>query len=121
MNRLNQFEATCSENEPDNLVDYSGESVIEWLRGDKEISVSFPSGTKECNRVLAYAEEYPDEVRIVHKNPDGSIVARLPKKYLRISRPAVREMTEEQRAEARERLMKARTARKSDVESSKTE
>lgn len=108
MSRLNQFEDVCAANEPEDLVDYSGESVIEWLRGDKEITVSFPNATKECNRILAYAEQYPDEVKITHQNPDGSIVARIPKKYLRITRPAERELTEEQKAAAIERLQKAR-------------
>ena len=113
MNRMNEFEQTCSQNEPENLADYSGESVIEWIRGDKEVTVSFPNATKECNRVLAYAEAYPDEVKITHKNPDGSIVARIPKRYIRISRPSVREMTDEQRAEAAERLRKCREAKQS--------
>lgn len=112
MSRLNQFEEVCDANEPEGLVDYSGESVIEWLRGDKEITVSFPSGTRECNRVLAYAESYPEEVKIVHKNPDGSIVARIPKKYLKITRPVTREFSEEEKAAARDRLLAARQARK---------
>lgn len=108
MSRLNQFEEICAANEPEDLVDYSGESVIEWLRGDKEITVSFPNATRECNRILTYAEQYPDEVKITHKNPDGSIVARIPKKYLRITRPAERELTDEQRVAATERLRLAR-------------
>lgn len=108
MGRIEEFEYTCSENEPDDLVDYSGESVIEWLRGDKEITVSFPNSTKECNRVLAYAKEYPDEVKITHQNPDGGIVARVPKRYLKISRPVERSLTEEQKEAAVKRLQIAR-------------
>lgn len=113
MSRMDQFDKTCSKNEPESLVDYSGESAIEWLRGDKEVTVTFPNATKESNRVKEYAEAYPDEVKIVRRNPDGSIVARIPKRYIRISRPSVREMTEEQRAEAAERLRKCREAKQS--------
>lgn len=108
MSRINQFEECCTANEPEGLTDYSGESVIEWLRGDKEITVSFPNATKECNRVLAYAKQYPDEVKITHQNADGSIVARIPKAYLRLTRPVRRELTEEQKAAAAERLRIAR-------------
>ena len=34
MSRLNQFEEICTASEPEDLVDYSGESVIELLRWD---------------------------------------------------------------------------------------
>lgn len=108
MGRIEEFEKTCSSNEPEDLKDYSGESVIEWLRGDKEITVTFPVGTKGCNRILDYAEKYPEEVKITHKNPDGGIVARIPKRYLRISRPADRFVTDEQKEAAIKRLQIAR-------------
>lgn len=111
MTRFEQFEKTCSESEPEDIFDYSGESAIEWLRGDKTVTATFPPGTRECNRVKKYAKEYPDEVTIAAENPDGSIVARFPKKYLRITRPAVRELTEEERAAAAERLARARNGR----------
>lgn len=111
MTRFEQFEKVCSDNEPEDIFDYSGESAIEWLRGDKMVTATFPSGTRECNRVKKYAEEYPDEVAIAAENPDGSIVARFPKKYLRITRPAVRELTEEERAAAAERLARAKIGR----------
>lgn len=108
MGRLQDFEKECAANEPEDLKDYSGESVIEWLRGDKDVTVSFPAGTRECNRVIEYAKDYPNEVKIVYQNSDGSIVARVPRRYLKISRPAEREMTEEQRQAASERLRLAR-------------
>lgn len=108
MGRIENFEQVCSDNEPVSLNDYSGESAIEWLRGDQEVTATFPAGTKFCNRVLRYAEMYPDEVKITHKNADGSIVARFPIKYLKISRPADRFITEEQREAAIKRLQIAR-------------
>ena len=51
------------------------------------MTVTFPGGTAECNRIKEYAQKYPDEVKISHLNADGSIVARVSKKYIRISRP----------------------------------
>ncbi len=111
MTRMEQFEQVCSENEQEDVVEYSGESAIEWLRGDKMVTATFPSSTKECHRIKKYAKEYPDEVEIAHQNPDGSIVVRFPKKYLRITRPATRELTEEQCAAIVELLAKARKAR----------
>lgn len=111
MTRMEQFDQVCSENEQEDVVEYSGESAIEWLRGDKIVTATFPSSTKECHRIKKYAKEYPDEVKISRQNQDGSIVARFPKKYLRITRPATRELTEEQCAAIVELLAKARKAR----------
>ena len=33
MDRMEQFESVCSENEEKSLKDYSSECAIEWLRG----------------------------------------------------------------------------------------
>lgn len=47
MDRMEQFESVCSENEEKSLKDYSSECTIEWLRGDKVVTVTFPGGTAE--------------------------------------------------------------------------
>ena len=39
---MEQFESVCSENEKKSLKDYSSECAIEWLRGDKVVTVTFP-------------------------------------------------------------------------------
>lgn len=108
MTRLGQFDQICSENEREDVVDYSGESAIEWLRGDQMATATFPAGTRECNRLKKYAEEYPEEVKISRENLDGSIVVRFPKKYLRITRPVIRELSDEEREAAANRLREAR-------------
>ena len=77
----------CSENEKKSLKDYSSECAIEWLRGDKVVTVTFPGGTAECNRIKEYAQKYPDEVKISHLITDGSIVARVSKKYISSADP----------------------------------
>lgn len=68
------------------------------------MTVTFQGGTAECNRINEYAQKYPDDVKISHLNADGSIVARVSKKYIRISRPKA--LSEEQKAESAERFRK---------------
>lgn len=110
MDRMEQFESVCSENEGKSLKDYSSECAIEWLRGDKVVTVTFPGGTAECNRIKEYAQKYPEDVKISHLNTDGSIVARVSKKYIRISRPKA--LSEEQKAASTERFRKWRESQK---------
>lgn len=80
------------------------ENCIEWLKGDKMATATFPRG-KYATRVSKLAEQYPDEVHICHKNKDGSIVAHIPVSYVHISRPRRLNLTEEQRRAMRERLV----------------
>ena len=88
------------------------ENVIQWYTGYKTATSSFTQ-KKYINRVRKLAEEYPKEVRIVAENSDGSICARFPLSWVKISPPRKpREMTEEQRAAAVERLKLARQKKK---------
>ena len=112
MERMEQFESVCSENELKSLKDYSSECAIEWLRGDKVMTVTFPGGTAECNRIKEYAQKYPEDVKISHLNADGSIVARVSKKYIKITRPKKLTLTDEQIAEKAERLRQWRESKK---------
>ena len=64
----------------------------------------------------ALAEKYPDSVKIVHENKDGSIVAHLPLSAVHVSIHAGREMTDEQKEAARQRLEVARRKRFGDRE-----
>lgn len=41
MDRMEQFESVCSESEEKDPKDYSRECAIEWLRGDKVVTVTF--------------------------------------------------------------------------------
>lgn len=79
------------------------ENVIEWLTNDSEVTVTL-SQRKYITKVKKLQEKYPDEVRIVVENKDGSVVAKLPIKYIKISAP--RKVSEEQREQLRERFIK---------------
>lgn len=86
---------------------YTGEAVqencIEWIKGSQTATVTFPK-SRFSIKVTKLAEQYPDEVQICHVNKDGSIVAHIPVKYIRLQRPSQRVCTEEERQMLRERL-----------------
>lgn len=81
------------------------ENVIEWLNNDSEVTVTL-NQRRYISKVKKLQEKNPDEVRIVAENKDGSIVAKLPIKYIKISAP--RKVSEEQRNQARERFKEYR-------------
>lgn len=81
------------------------ENCIEFLNNQHSITVSFCM-PKWINKVKKLKEEYPDDVKIIAENKDGSICAKLPVKFLKISAP--RKVSEEQRQAARERFKKIR-------------
>jgi U3 small nucleolar ribonucleoprotein component len=82
------------------------ENVIEWLKGQNRVTVTLSQG-RYISKVKKLAEKYPDEVEVVAENKDGSIVAHVPLRYIKISRP--KEMTEEQKQKAAERLQRVRS------------
>lgn len=104
---MNEFEKAC------NTENYTGEStqenVIEWIRGDKEVTVTLSNNTRYKTKVMKLAEEHP-EVKICHVNKDGSIVAHLPLKCIKISWP--REVSEEQKELSRERMKQMNNLRR---------
>ena len=61
-------------------------------------------------RILKLAEEYPDEVHIIARpeTNDGCVYATIPSSYVKIAPKNRRQMTDEQRAAAAERLRKYR-------------
>lgn len=77
------------------------ENVIEWINGQNYVCCTF-SQKKFINKIKRFAEKYPSEVKIVSENPEGSIYVRVPLSYLKIGR--AREMSEEQKQAARERM-----------------
>lgn len=78
------------------------ENIIEWIRDSKYATVTFSQG-RYITKIKKLAEQYPDECEIVAENPDGSIMAHIPTKWVKISR-VVREITDEQREELSERM-----------------
>ena len=83
----------------------NNENCIEFLNNQHSITVSFCM-SKWINKIKKLKEEHPDEVKIIAENADGSICAKLPIKYLKISAP--RKVSEEQRQAASERFRKLR-------------
>lgn len=83
----------------------NNENCIEFLNNQHTITVSFCM-QKWINKIKKLHDEHPDDVKIIAENKDGSICARLPIKYLKISAP--RKVSEEQRQAASERFKKLR-------------
>ena len=99
---MNDFEKAANEIDG---VNESPECVIEWLRGNKTATVTFPNNTRFKTKVKKLAEQYPDEVQVIVENKDGSIVAHLPVSYIKINRAKI-DLTDEQKKERAERLRK---------------
>lgn len=101
---MNQFEEVSNEVSGENSFETSNECAIEWLRGDKLATVTFPSANKYNSKIRRLAAEYPCEVVIRYENKDGSIVATIPTSYIKISPP--KKVSEEQKERSAERLKK---------------
>ena len=85
------------------------EVAINYCNVDDMVSVTTYEG-RQINQLKALAEKHPDEVKLIPTGLAGVVLAHLPKKYVHVSfgERAKREMSEEQRAAAAERLKKAR-------------
>ena len=81
------------------------ENVIEWLKGDTVAAVTAPTSSKLKGMITRLHAKYPDEVKIIANNMDGSIFAHVPVDYVTLKRP--REMSEAQRKAAMRGLSKA--------------
>ena len=62
----------------------------------------FTSEHSVIARIMKFAEENPEDVEFVAKNADGSILCRIPKKWIRIQPP--RKISDEERAKLCQRL-----------------
>lgn len=80
------------------------EFAIEWTKKDDYAGVTVPSATALKNKLLRYAEQRPDEVKIEALNQDGSAFIKVPVNWVKISPP--RKVSEEQREAAGERFRK---------------
>ena len=85
------------------------EVAVNFTNVDDIASVTTYEG-RQINQLKALAEKHPDEVKLIPTGLAGVVLAHLPKKYVHVSfgERAKREMSEEQRAAAAERLKKAR-------------
>lgn len=80
------------------------ENNIEWITGQGTATVTV-SQKSYINKLKKLAEDH-SSVEIVAENEDGSVVAHVPSRFIKISAP--RQVSEEQREAARERFMAMR-------------
>lgn len=81
------------------------ETTVEYL--DVDDFATFCSSEKRwINKINKLHEKYPDEVQIIYTPEDncGVIYAHIPKAWMKISPPAKRNFTEEQRVAMAERM-----------------
>ena len=75
----------------------NNENCIEWISNQHSITCTF-SQLKWVNKVKQLQNKHPDKVKIIAENEDGSIVAKMPIKALKLS-IIERELSEEKREE----------------------
>ena len=88
------------------------ETSVDFLNVDKRATFC-SSEIKWINKILKLQESHPGDVHIAYtpEDNDGMIVAHVPKNWFKISPPRKRDMTDEQRAAAAERLASVRAKR----------
>ena len=87
----------------------NSENMIEFISGTRTATVSF-TNQKHINRIKKLYEERKDDFKYFVENPDGSVCAKIPLKWIKIN-PGSKDgriMTEEQKEAARIRLANAR-------------
>lgn len=88
------------------------EANINFYEGDDTVWVTVYQG-KYKNQIEKLAKEYPDEVKVIARNDNGTLYAKLGKKFVHLtfSHREKREMTEDQKEAARERMKLAQEVR----------
>ena len=61
--------------------------VIEWLRGQTVATITAPNGSALKTRVQKLSIEHPEDCQVVIENKDGSILAHVPVKYIKLNPP----------------------------------
>lgn len=85
------------------------ETTIDYVVGDKEFTY-YTAERRLISKLLKQAESHPDDVQIIHTNPDGSIIAHLPIRWFRAPTPP-KKMSDTQLAAARENAKKMLAAK----------
>lgn len=87
------------------------ETSVERIQGEEYCTV-FTAERKFIHRLKEFSTKYPDQIDIIKKNKDGSILAHVPYSWFRFVKPPVkRNYTEEQRKAMGERMKKARESK----------
>lgn len=84
---------------------YGNENVIEWVKDGKTATLSLTQG-RTISRVMKLAKSRPEECKIIAQNADGSICAKVPVGWIKIS--PIKEVSEEQKEAARVRMKEMR-------------
>lgn len=79
------------------------ENCIEWLRGQEQATVTL-SQRSMITKIRKLAERKPGECQIVAENQDGSVVAHVPAKWVKIAPPKA--ISQENRSRASMRMKK---------------
>lgn len=109
MEQFEQYNKACDEVE-DRDFNLAQENVIEWLRNSETATVTFTQG-RYITKIRKLAEKYPDKVQITAENKDGSIVAHIPVKAIKINIIEGRELTEDEKKVMAERFAKYRESK----------
>lgn len=88
------------------------EFSIEWTKDRNYAGVTVPSGTALKSKLMRYAQERPDEVKLMAENKDGSAFYHIPISYVKVSPP--RKVSEAQREAAGERFRRMWEEKKGD-------
>lgn len=88
------------------------EANINFYEGDDTVWVTVYQG-KYKNQIEKLAKEYSDEIKVIARNDNGTLYAKLDKKFVHLtfSYREKREMTEDQKEAARERMKLAQEVR----------
>lgn len=78
------------------------EFAIEWIKGRDYAGVTVPSGTAWKSKLMRYAKERPEDVKLMAENADGSAFFHVPVNWIKCSPP--RQVSEEQKEAARQRF-----------------
>lgn len=91
------------------------ETTTNYIVGEQTFTF-YSSESKWVNKIKKYAEQYPDEVKIIrlHCDNDGvwSVIAEIPKKWFNVKPPIKRNLTDEQKEALAIRLQQAREKKK---------
>ena len=94
------------------------ENVLEFISGTRTATVTF-TNQKHINRIKKIHEERKDEFKYLVENDEGSICAKLPKKWVKINpgskqdpNKPKKQMSEEQKAKLLAGLQKYREQNK---------
>lgn len=96
------------------MAENCNECVIEWIRGRDYVGITASAGSRWKGRVEKLAEKFPDDVKILERNKDGSIFAHAPYRYIKINPP--KKYSEETREKMSERMRNMSKWKVTDVE-----